>query len=107
LISFRNDDNSLEPIELDWYCRWLYTARSDGRPRVLLFSTRYCPNGISSMIALSRFILNGERLLFNIFQIPNRIFSWQTIKPAFLSAFITTALSNGTFHAKMVGPMRN
>jgi hypothetical protein len=50
LISFRNDDNSLEPIELDWYCRWLYTARSDGRPRVLMFSTRYCPNGISSII---------------------------------------------------------
>jgi hypothetical protein len=34
--------------QLDWCCSWLYTPRNDGRPRLLIFSTKYA-NGISSI----------------------------------------------------------
>jgi hypothetical protein len=34
---------------VDWCCRWPYTPRNDGRPRLLIFSNKYT-NGISSVI---------------------------------------------------------
>jgi hypothetical protein len=62
----------VQPDELDWCFRWLYAPRNDVRPRVLIFSTKYCPNGITFLLDRIKqvyFVLN-EIIIINFFQKP-------------------------------------